>query len=184
MATPMARLWARVSLEDVRYEREVGIRARSALASEARPGGSEAALEPGLGRRRGEAWPYDPGMKVVHTDRHRSHDPKVETYLGLPMPANEVPERAEVIRDALAADGGEPGPCGRRPPPPAHGTFELTGISARPLAIQIRAEGDHVTSWLVRSEALQPPYVICIARVRRGLSPRTPGRVSSVPAVT
>jgi acetoin utilization deacetylase AcuC-like enzyme len=45
-------------------------------------------------------------MKAVHTDRHRSHDPQVETYLGLPVPANEVPERAEVIRDALAADGG------------------------------------------------------------------------------
>jgi acetoin utilization deacetylase AcuC-like enzyme len=50
-------------------------------------------------------------VKVVHTDRHRSHDPKVETYLGIPEPACEVPQRAEVIRDALAADGG----------------FELTG---------------------------------------------------------
>lgn len=45
-------------------------------------------------------------MKVVHTDRHRTHDPTVETYLGLPVPANEVPARAEVIRDALATDGG------------------------------------------------------------------------------
>src|SRR6185369_11267630 len=45
-------------------------------------------------------------MKVVQTDRHRGHDPKVETYLGEPVPACEVPERAEIIRDALAADGG------------------------------------------------------------------------------
>src|SRR5687767_7662470 len=45
-------------------------------------------------------------MKAVYTDRHRSHDPKVETYLGLPVPANEVPERAEAIREALAGDGG------------------------------------------------------------------------------
>ncbi len=45
-------------------------------------------------------------MKAVHTDRHRSHDPEVETYLGLPVPANEVPERAEVIREALVGDGG------------------------------------------------------------------------------
>jgi acetoin utilization deacetylase AcuC-like enzyme len=43
-------------------------------------------------------------MKVVHTDRHRGHDPRVETYLGEPVPACEVPERAEVIREALAAD--------------------------------------------------------------------------------
>jgi acetoin utilization deacetylase AcuC-like enzyme len=45
-------------------------------------------------------------MKVVHTERHREHDPSVETYLGVPMPANEVPARADAIRDALAADGG------------------------------------------------------------------------------
>ena len=45
-------------------------------------------------------------MKVVHTERHRQHDPKVETYLGIPLPANEVPARADAIRDALTADGG------------------------------------------------------------------------------
>jgi acetoin utilization deacetylase AcuC-like enzyme len=45
-------------------------------------------------------------MKAVHTERHRQHDPKVETYLGIPLPANEVPARADAIRDALAADAG------------------------------------------------------------------------------
>ena len=45
-------------------------------------------------------------MKVVHTDRHRGHDPQVETYLGVPVPACEVVQRAEIIRDALVADGG------------------------------------------------------------------------------
>jgi acetoin utilization deacetylase AcuC-like enzyme len=45
-------------------------------------------------------------VKAVSTDRHRGHDPKVETYLGVPVPACEVPERAEIIREALAADGG------------------------------------------------------------------------------
>lgn len=45
-------------------------------------------------------------MKVVHTERHRGHDPRVETYLGVPVAACEVPERAAAIRDALAADGG------------------------------------------------------------------------------
>jgi len=44
-------------------------------------------------------------MKAVLTDRHRAHDPKVETYLGIPVPANEVPERAEMIRAALTEDG-------------------------------------------------------------------------------
>ena len=45
-------------------------------------------------------------MQFVHTDRHRGHDPKVETYLGVPVPANEVPARAGAIVAALAADGG------------------------------------------------------------------------------
>jgi acetoin utilization deacetylase AcuC-like enzyme len=45
-------------------------------------------------------------VKAVHTARHRGHAPTVETYLGLPEPANEVPERAEVIVAALVADGG------------------------------------------------------------------------------
>ena len=45
-------------------------------------------------------------MQVVHTERHRAHDPQVETYLGVPVPANEVPARADAIRDALPADGG------------------------------------------------------------------------------
>jgi acetoin utilization deacetylase AcuC-like enzyme len=45
-------------------------------------------------------------MHVVHTERHRAHDPKVETYLGVPVPANEVPARADAIVAALRADGG------------------------------------------------------------------------------
>jgi acetoin utilization deacetylase AcuC-like enzyme len=45
-------------------------------------------------------------VKVVHTERHRGHDPKVETYLGLPVPANEVPSRAEAIIAAVTAEGG------------------------------------------------------------------------------
>jgi acetoin utilization deacetylase AcuC-like enzyme len=34
------------------------------------------------------------------------HDPAVETYLGVPVPANEVPARADAILAALRADGG------------------------------------------------------------------------------
>ena len=45
-------------------------------------------------------------MKVVHSERHRVHDPGFETFLGLPIPAWEVPARADAIRDALSAAGG------------------------------------------------------------------------------
>jgi acetoin utilization deacetylase AcuC-like enzyme len=45
-------------------------------------------------------------MKAVYTDHHRAHDVTDEVYLGLPIPANEVVQRAGIIRGALLADGG------------------------------------------------------------------------------
>jgi acetoin utilization deacetylase AcuC-like enzyme len=45
------------------------------------------------------------GMPVVWSDRHRLHDPGGEVWVGVRMPAAEVPARAEAIRDALVADG-------------------------------------------------------------------------------
>ncbi|HEY0442859.1 MAG TPA: histone deacetylase family protein [Candidatus Limnocylindrales bacterium] len=50
-------------------------------------------------------------MKAVYTAAHLAHDVTHETFLGFPIPANEVAERAEIIRATLEADGG----------------FELTG---------------------------------------------------------
>ena len=47
-----------------------------------------------------------PAVKAVYTPRHRSHDVSRETWIGLPVPANEVVARAERIREALLADGG------------------------------------------------------------------------------
>lgn len=45
-------------------------------------------------------------MRVVYTTQHMAHDVASETIMGLPVPANEVAERAERIRAALEADGG------------------------------------------------------------------------------
>src|SRR6266540_720093 len=45
-------------------------------------------------------------MQVVYSPAHLAHDITVETFMGLPIPANEVAERAEKIRGALEADGG------------------------------------------------------------------------------
>jgi acetoin utilization deacetylase AcuC-like enzyme len=47
-------------------------------------------------------------MQVVYSPAHLAHDITVETFMGLPIPANEVAERAEKIRAALEADGGFP----------------------------------------------------------------------------
>jgi acetoin utilization deacetylase AcuC-like enzyme len=45
-------------------------------------------------------------MRVVYSPAHLVHDPATETVMGVAIPANEVGERAECIRAALAADGG------------------------------------------------------------------------------
>jgi acetoin utilization deacetylase AcuC-like enzyme len=45
-------------------------------------------------------------VQVVYTPAHLAHDVTEETYLGLPIPANEVAQRAEIIRSALEGDGG------------------------------------------------------------------------------
>ncbi len=44
-------------------------------------------------------------MQVVYSPAHLAHDVSLETYLGLPIPANEVAERAEIIRSRLEIDG-------------------------------------------------------------------------------
>ena len=45
-------------------------------------------------------------MQVVYSPAHLGHDITLETFMGMPVPANEVAERAERIRVALEADGG------------------------------------------------------------------------------
>ena len=45
-------------------------------------------------------------MQVVYTPAHLGHDITIETFMGAPIPANEVAERAERIRPTLEADGG------------------------------------------------------------------------------
>ena len=58
-------------------------------------------------------------MQVVYSPAHLGHDITVETFMGLPVPANEVAERAERIRTALEDDGGFPttGPSDHGPDP-------------------------------------------------------------------
>jgi acetoin utilization deacetylase AcuC-like enzyme len=45
-------------------------------------------------------------LQVVYSRAHLAHDVEFETYLGQPVPANEVAERAEIIRSSLEKDGG------------------------------------------------------------------------------
>jgi acetoin utilization deacetylase AcuC-like enzyme len=62
-------------------------------------------------------------MRVVYSPTHLAHDIDTETYMGVPVPANEVAERAERIRAALEADGGFA--LGE---PTEHGTEPITAV--------------------------------------------------------
>jgi acetoin utilization deacetylase AcuC-like enzyme len=62
-------------------------------------------------------------MRVVYSSTHLAHDIDTETYMGVPVPANEVAERAEKIRAALEADGGFA--LGE---PTEHGTAPITAV--------------------------------------------------------
>ncbi len=44
-------------------------------------------------------------IPVVWTDAHRLHDPATAVWIGVPIPADELPERAEAIRAALEDTG-------------------------------------------------------------------------------
>jgi len=45
-------------------------------------------------------------MRVVYSPLHLAHDITVQTFMGVQVPADEVADRAERIRDALIDDGG------------------------------------------------------------------------------
>ncbi len=58
-------------------------------------------------------------MQVVYTRAHLGHDVTTETVFGRQIPANEIAERAEIIRRSLESDGGftfaEPSEHGESP---------------------------------------------------------------------
>ena len=54
-------------------------------------------------------------MPVVWSDRHRSHDPGGEVWVGVRMPGTELPARAERIRERLEASGARIVHAGRSP---------------------------------------------------------------------
>ena len=62
-------------------------------------------------------------MQVVYSPSHLGHDITHETYMGVLVPANEVAERAEIIRTALDADGGFP-----RGEPTEHGLDPILAV--------------------------------------------------------
>jgi acetoin utilization deacetylase AcuC-like enzyme len=89
-------------------------------------------------------------MRVVYTPQHLGHDIASETIMGLPVPANEVAERAERIRAALEADGGF-----ALQTPETHGAEPITAVHD-PGLLRFLAE-----AWpQARREAIARPALI------------------------
>ncbi len=88
-------------------------------------------------------------MQVVYSPAHLGHDISVETYMGMPVPANEVAERAERIRAALEADGGF-----AISEPTEHGLDPITAVHERGL-VRFLEE-----AWsAVRSQGIERPFL-------------------------
>jgi len=62
-------------------------------------------------------------VRVVYSPDHLAHDTVTETVMGTAIPANEVAERAELIRTTLEADGGF-----AIGPPTEHGTDPILAV--------------------------------------------------------
>jgi acetoin utilization deacetylase AcuC-like enzyme len=104
-------------------------------------------------------------VKVVYSPAHLGHDVTHETYLGQPIPAHEVAERAEIIRAALQQDGGY-----SFHEPTEHGEDPITAVHD-PGLIRFLAE-----AWpAVQRERLERPYLVADTyptfRMFEGMSP-------------
>jgi acetoin utilization deacetylase AcuC-like enzyme len=89
-------------------------------------------------------------MRVVYSDQHLRHDITHETILGEEIPAYEVAERAERIREALASDGGF-----QFAAPTEHGLDPIVAVHDRGLVRFLETAWDEV-----RSEGMERPSLI------------------------
>jgi acetoin utilization deacetylase AcuC-like enzyme len=104
-------------------------------------------------------------VQVVYTSAHLAHDVRDETYLGQPVPANEVAERAEIIRAALESDGGFAFAT-----PTEHGDDPITAVHDPGLLRFVR------DAWPeVERARLERPYLVADTyptfRLYEGMSP-------------
>jgi acetoin utilization deacetylase AcuC-like enzyme len=111
-------------------------------------------------------------VQVVYSAAHRAHAPRWEVDLGQVLAQYEVPDRAEHIRTALAADGDRFGFT----EPVAHGLGPVTAVHDAGL-VAFLAE-----AWAsVRAEQAEPadevvPDTFVHAALRDGMGPATPPR--------
>jgi len=113
-------------------------------------------------------------MPVVFADRHDGHDPGGEVWIGVRTPATEVPERAERIREALAAAGATIVPA--RPQPDA----AVLAVHDRALlAYLASAWDDWMTAGYQEIQDRVVPYLFPHPDLLDGLAPRMPASTAA-----
>jgi acetoin utilization deacetylase AcuC-like enzyme len=111
-------------------------------------------------------------MRVVYTDAHLAHDIRTQTILGVQVPANEVVERAEVIRSTLVADGGF-----EVAGPTDHGVDPITAVHD-PGLLRFLEEAWAAAVGQGHPYDFVAPETIANAAMTEGMTP-SPGRESS-----
>ena len=120
-------------------------------------------------------------MRVVYTPAHLDHDARMQTSMGVQIPANEIPERAERIRDTLEADGGF-----ELVAPTEHGEDPITAVHDPGLLDFLRDAWQDTVRAGIRNDFLAPETIASSLRLRghvgrapaRAAAHRRPGRLS------
>jgi acetoin utilization deacetylase AcuC-like enzyme len=115
-------------------------------------------------------------MQVVYSPRHLAHDIDTETFMGIGIPANEVAERAERIRDALTADGGF-----TFVDPTDHGEAPITAVHDEGLVRFLEVAWSEVRAQMIPRAFLSADTYPNVAMFE-GMSPDAVARLAREPA--
>jgi acetoin utilization deacetylase AcuC-like enzyme len=115
-------------------------------------------------------------MPVVWTDAHRLHNPETAVWIGVPIPADELPERAEAVRRALEAAGAPIVPA------TAHSDEPLLAVHERGLVEFLRGAWDAWAASELPVDPGQPDvvgYIFPTPGFLGGIEPRVPTSLSA-----
>jgi acetoin utilization deacetylase AcuC-like enzyme len=115
-------------------------------------------------------------IPVVWTDAHRLHDPETAVWVGVSIPADELPKRAEAIRSALE-DAGAP-----IVPASAHPDEPLLAVHDPELVDFLRGAWEAWVAVRLPEDPGQPDvvgYIFPTPGFLAGLEPRVPTALSA-----
>ncbi|MBM2823563.1 MAG: Acetylpolyamine amidohydrolase [Thermoleophilia bacterium] len=115
-------------------------------------------------------------IPIVWTEAHRLHDPKTAVWIGVPIPADELPERAEAIRAALEEAGASIVLAERHPDDP------LLAVHDAELVAFLRGAWEAWEAAALPADPGQPDvvgYIFPTPGFLAGVEPRVPDAVSA-----